>query len=194
MFFRRKRKKEKETAEAADYLMDMINRYYHRNTILDRYYFKNEVDNGCFFSDTENNVPYEQRGLPYPKETQEYHQYLVKDLINNETMKKAYERLSDKEKYEFSITAKRWHTTVEGLLNEKIVEGRIGPAFGYDGSNPDARQIVTPISVSWLKAMGFLEDVDGTTHQIMTNAGINPEKEAEVAEILKKLGLIEEIE
>lgn len=138
-----------------------INENYtiQKGKIIDRYSEKGKPDTGRFFAEDNNHVPYEDRGVPYPQETQEKHRYVVKKDINTQSIKEAYQNLPPEEQRELIDIANDWDVDINDILNGTIKEGRIGPAFDYNGLDETARQIKSSIGPNWLKALKLIEEV-----------------------------------
>ena len=110
---------------------------------------------GRFTSPLENGqrLPYEMRGLPYPKGYQPYHKYEVVKDINMENIVKAYNQSPKIIQDKVSVEMKKWNLSFDDLAN--IRKGEIARVFGQGGGT----QIQFGTSVSIYELLGLIKEV-----------------------------------
>ncbi|HEL0373090.1 TPA: glycohydrolase toxin TNT-related protein, partial [Streptococcus equi subsp. zooepidemicus] len=97
--------------------------------LLDRY----GESGGTFTSPIINRkvIPFNKRGLPYPEDYQNYHQYKVLKDITMENVEKGYHNLSDSRKKELNLLMNRFDFSLVDIATPQ--KGMIDLVFGSGG-------------------------------------------------------------
>jgi hypothetical protein len=119
--------------------------------VIDRY----GNSKGKFTSPVEDGQPaaYDTRGLPYPEETQAYHQYKVTQDINSKSVREAYDKLSPNMKSKLADEMARYDFTLDDISNPQ--QGKIADVFDSGGGT----QVKLGTTVEWYERLGLLEEV-----------------------------------
>ena len=110
---------------------------------------------GRFTSPLENGqrLPYEMRGLPYPKGYQPYHKYEVVKDINKSNYEVAFKELSPLDRQQLEMDMKDFKFGPEDIYNPQ--KGQVAKVFGQGRGI----QIKLGTSVNWYEKLGFLKEV-----------------------------------
>ena len=108
--------------------------------------FTSPVDNG-------EKLPFNKRGLPYPEEYQDYHQYEVVIDLTEENILKAFKEAPDIVKEKIRLSLEYYGLDIEELAN--IRKGKIAKVFGQGGGT----QIQFGSSLSFYEDLGLVREI-----------------------------------
>lgn len=119
--------------------------------IIDRY----GDPSGTFSSpyDAKNPIKYDQRGMPYPESTMDYHQYKIVKEITPENIQKGFDNLSIDDKGALESLMNDYGFNLNSMGNP--LQGEIAPVFGSGGG----QQIKFSTSIEWYEKLGLIKEI-----------------------------------